>query len=129
FDERRRAFRSLTRATRARLEMVYETPGVAPEVKEQRKRAVMEQFRSDYAQLRAGWSGNPALWRGYDRWVARANNAFFGTQAAYDELVPGFEALFAQQGGDWKRFYDAARALAALPKPERHRQLKEMAGA
>ena len=25
------------------------------------------------------------------RWVAQANNAFFGIQAAYDELVPGFE--------------------------------------
>ena len=31
---------------------------------------------------------------GYDRWVAKANNASFAAQAAYDELVPAFEALF-----------------------------------
>jgi predicted aminopeptidase len=46
----------------------------------------------------------------------------------YDELVPGFEALFHRKGGDWAAFYDAARQLAALPKDERHRQLKEAAG-
>ena len=33
-----------------------------------------------------------------DRWVAQANNASFGAQAAYDELVPGFEALFEREG-------------------------------
>ncbi|TWO67929.1 aminopeptidase [Caenimonas sedimenti] len=129
FDDRRRAFRALSRATRDRLKLVYETPGTSDEQKEAGKRAAMEQFRADYAKLRSGWTGDPALWRGYDRWVERANNAFFGTQAAYDELVPGFEALFHEAGGDWKRFYDAARALAALPKPERHKKLKETPGA
>ena len=83
----------------------------------------MDEFRGRYAQLRAGWSGDPASYRGYDQWVARANNASFGAQAAYDELVPGFEALFARQQRDWGRFYDAVKALALLPKPERHRQL------
>ena len=102
-------------------------PGVAPEVKEQRKREVMEQFRVEYARMKARSTDDPARWRGYDRWVAQANNAFFGAQAAYDELVPGFEALFRRQGGDWQRFHDAVRQLAALPKEERHRQLKEAA--
>ena len=60
--------------------------------------------------------------------MREANNAFFGAQAAYDELVPGFEALFHAQGDDWTRFYDAARQLAALPKEERHQRLKEAAG-
>ena len=92
------------------------------------KRELMERFRAEYAQLRASWSGDPARWRGYDQWVARANNAAFGTQAAYDGLVPGFEALFQRNGGDWQRFYDAARQLAQLPKEERHRQLKEAPG-
>jgi predicted aminopeptidase len=73
-------------------------------------------------------SGEPAkAWRGYDRWVREANNAFFGAQAAYDELVPGFTALFHREGDDFTRFYDAARQLAALPKDERHDKLKELA--
>ena len=37
---------------------------------------------------------------GYDRWVAKANNASFAAQAAYDELVPAFEALFEREGRD-----------------------------
>lgn len=125
FDARRRQFRALSRRTRAQLEEVYETPGTLPDAKLQAKARIMAQFRADYAQLRAGWGGDPARHRGYDRWVANANNAFFGTQAAYDELVPGFEALFHRLGGDWRRFHAAAKELAELPKAERHRRLKE----
>jgi predicted aminopeptidase len=42
--------------------------------------------------------------------------------AAYDELVPQFEALFAQQGS-WQKFYDACQALAKLPRDERRAAL------
>ena len=68
-------------------------------------------------------------WRGYDRWVEQANNASFGAQGAYDDLVPGFEVLFRSEQGNWQRFYDAAKRLAALPKEQRTTKLKEMAGA
>lgn len=128
FDARRRQFRELSRRTRANLKAAYETPGLAPEAKEQAKQKVMEQFRAEYAQMKAALGGDPAVWRGYDRWVREANNAFFGAQAAYDELVPGFEALFHREGDDFTRFYDAARRLSELPKEERHRLLKEASG-
>lgn len=128
FDGRRRMFKQLSRATRKRLEAVYETPGIGFEAKEEGKRRVMAQFRTEYEAMKAASGLEPAAWRGYDRWVREANNAFFGAQAAYDELVPGFEALFRSVGGDWERFYDAARQLAALPKQERHEKLKEAAG-
>ena len=65
------------------------------------------------------WGG----YAGYDAWVARTNNASLGALAAYDELVPAFEALFVREGSDWPRFYDAVRRLAALPKTERHSAL------
>ena len=126
FDERRRDFRALSRVTRERLDAIYEAPGLGMQQKEAGKRHAMEQFRADYAQLRATWSAEPARLRGYDRWVREANNAFFGAQAAYDELVPGFEALFHHEGDDFQRFYAAVRALAKLPKEERHRRLKGM---
>ena len=128
FDGRRRMFRQLSRATRERLETLYETPGMAPEAKAEGKRRIMEDFRAEYERMKAASGIDPLLWRAYDRWVREANNAFFGAQAAYDELVPGFEALFRSVGGDWPRFYDAARHLATLPKPERHQTLKEAAG-
>jgi predicted aminopeptidase len=55
--------------------------------------------------------------------VLNANNASFAVQAAYDDLVPAFERLFEREGRDFKRFYAAVRALAALPRDERRRQL------
>ena len=60
--------------------------------------------------------------------MARANNALFGAQAAYDELVPAFEALFEREsqkapGNPWPRFYAAVRRIAALPAAERRQAL------
>ena len=57
--------------------------------------------------------------------MAEANNAAFGAQAAYDELVPAFEVLFEREAQDWPRFYAAVRRLAQLPEPERSRVLKQ----
>ena len=88
------------------------------------KNEVIDRFRSDYAKLKADWGGFSA----YDAWVAAANNASFGIQAAYDELVPGFEALFEREGQDWQRFYDAVRRLAEEPGPQRIRSLKQLSG-
>jgi len=127
FDGRRNQFRALARETRKRLEQIYEDKQGAE--REALKKATIEEFRRRYAQMRDSWGGDPARFRGYDRWVEGANNASFGAQAAYDELVPGFEALFEREGRDWKRFYDAAKRLAALPKNERHKLLKGDTGA
>ncbi len=132
FDARRRAFRALTLATRTELEAVYQQKKDHPSVNGSlfaMKKDVMQRFRERYAILRATWGGDPASYRGYDAWVARANNASFAAQAAYDELVPGFVALFEREGGatpeGWRRFYDAVKLLAASPKEERRRLLKE----
>jgi predicted aminopeptidase len=127
YNGRRNQFRALTQATKKRLEQIYEQS--AGEAREAEKQKAMREFREQFAQLRATWPGDPARYRAYDRWVAEANNASFGAQAAYDELVPGFEALFAREGRDWRRFYDAAKRLADLPKAQRHQQLKETGSA
>jgi len=127
YDARRSEFRALAQATRARLAQAYEaTQG---DERDARKQAILREFREAYARLRDRWGGDPARFRGYDRWVESANNASFGAQAAYDELVPGFEALFVREGRDWSHFYDAAKRLAALPKTQRHQLLKEGSGA
>ncbi|MBX3658404.1 MAG: aminopeptidase [Ramlibacter sp.] len=126
FDERRSQFRALALATRRRLAQIYEPKepvALAPRSQAAMKKEAYEAFRRDYEALKSRWGG----YAGYDAWVAQANNASFGAQAAYDELVPGFEALFAREGADptqqWTRFYDAVRRLAALPQDERRRAL------
>ncbi|TXT37941.1 MAG: putative zinc protease [Comamonadaceae bacterium] len=126
FDARRQQFRALSRATRAKLEQIYkENSALAPVNNAQTamKFEAMNNFRHAYASLKTSWGG----FSGYDTWVAQANNAAFGAQAAYDELVPGFEALFVQQERDWPRFYDAVRQLAQRPKEERSQLLKQWA--
>jgi predicted aminopeptidase len=126
FDARRQQFRALTAATKRDLAQIYAS-NTAPDQQIHAQAApkliAMQKFRADYEQLRQSWNGTPQSTRGYDGWVARSNNASFGAQAAYDELVPGFEALFAASGQDWPQFYDAVRALAERPKNERHRAL------
>ena len=126
FDARRQQFRALTRATRAQLASIYKSNvPQAPMDKAQLaiKLDAMRDFREAYAALKTSWGG----YSGYDAWVAQANNASFGAQAAYDELVPGFEALFAREGRDWPRFYDAVKQLSKRSRDERLQQLKQWA--
>ena len=81
----------------------------------------MAALRRDYAALKAErWHADAP---GYDRWIAEANNAAFGVQAAYNELVPDFERLFERDGADFTRFYADVKTLAALPKAERRAKL------
>ena len=128
-EERRQAFRALTRATRARLAEIYEqnkAPAHDSQALNAMKSGAMQDFRAQYAVLRERWLAQGARVEGYDRWVAQANNASFAAQAAYDAWVPAFEALFAQQGQRWDAFYDAVRHLAALPQDERHARLQAL---
>lgn len=125
-DKRRRAFRALALQTRRELAGIYEQKdAAAPDtpaqsaIKLEAKTAAMQRFRDSYAQLKVSWVG----FAGYDPWVASANNASLAALAAYDELVPGFEALFERESGDWQRFYDAVKRLARLPKGERYQAL------
>ena len=80
----------------------------------------MAAMRAEYEAMKAGpWQG----YAGYDGWIRTANNAALGVQAAYNELVPAFERLYARDGGDFERFYADVRRLAALPKAERRAKL------
>jgi len=90
------------------------------------KSKAMEDFRTDYTRLREHWvaqGGSAQQLATTDRWVRDANNASFGAQGAYDDLVPAFIALFDQQGRDWPRFHAAVQQLADLPRDEREARL------
>ena len=125
-EQQRQQFRALTQAVRRELTDIYESktaPAPSPSEKLAMKKIAIERFREAYAVLKASWRGPAGSTAGYDRWVAQANNASFGAQAAYDELVPGFEALFERTGRNWRAFYDEARQLARLDKAERRSRL------
>jgi len=123
FDARRQQFRRLTRAVRQQLQAIYDDSQATEAEQLRRKAEVMAQFRRDYDDLKTRWGG----YTGYDAWMARANNATLGTQAAYDELVPGFLALFQHEGQNFSRFYAAVRELAQQPKPQRRATLEALA--
>ncbi len=126
-DTRRQQFRALTAATRRDLTLIYASNSALYQQNRAQaatKNIAIQKFRSAYDELKNSWGNPPPRTSGYDAWVAQANNASFGAQAAYDDLVPGFEALFERQGRDWQRFYDAVRQLAERPKGERHEALK-----
>jgi predicted aminopeptidase len=125
-DQRRQQFRELTRATRRELAQIYvknSPPAEFSPAQLAMKEEAMREFRARYAALKQSWGG----YSGYDAWVAQANNAALGAQAAYDELVPGFLALFEREGRDWPRFYDAVRQLSQRPVQERSGLLKQWA--
>ncbi len=121
-EQQRQQFRALAQATRRELADIYKQKvpvALSPQAQLAMKTVAIDAFRARYSELKKSWGGPPGSTAGYDRWVAQANNAAFGAQAAYDELVPGFEALFARCGGHWPAFYDEVRQLARLPKDER----------
>ncbi len=130
-DQRRKEFRALTMRTRERLAKIYKEnqplPVInpAPSATESiatEKQAVMQQLRDEYALLKSGWGG----FAGYDRFVSQANNASLGALAAYDELVPQFEAVFEKRGKSWPAFYQAIQSITALSKDERRKALADM---
>jgi predicted aminopeptidase len=134
FDNRRKEFRKLTLRARERLEKIYkqksdlartESAQYATESIANQKQAAMQQLRDEYAQLKSSWGG----FSGYDRFIAQANNASLGALAAYDELVPQFEAAFENQGRNWQAFYAAMKAITPLPKDERRAALAKLARA
>lgn len=119
-QQRRRDFQALTLAARARLGELYRS-GASDADKRAGKARILAELRASHAALKAGpWAG----FAGYDGWFERANNASLAVQAAYDELVPGFERLFHAEGGDFAGFYASVRRLAALPKAERRDRLR-----
>lgn len=117
-DGRRRAFRALTLNHRKRLEQLYSSPLPDADKRAEKARLGLT-LRAEYQALKQQWGG----YAGYDSWIASANNAAFGVQAAYDDWVPAFETLFERKGQDFRAFFDEVRRLSRMPRDERRRVL------
>jgi predicted aminopeptidase len=133
--QRTRQFAHLLMRTRGRLETLYgdtrteegklkaakKPRAMPPEQLRREKQDLMGRLQQEYTQLKSQWGGDTE----YDEWFAHpVNNAQLNSVAAYYDLVPGFERLLQQNGGDLGKFYEAADKLAREPKTERDRWLR-----
>jgi predicted aminopeptidase len=122
FDEaqmRRHEFVQLIARCRERLRAIYQAAGDPQEMRAAKTRT-FEELRSEYGMLKQAWGG----FAGYDWWFDQPlNNAQLASVALYTQLVPAFEKLLAQSGGDLATFYDAVKELAGQPEEERHAAL------
>lgn len=117
--QREQQFVQLVLQYRARLQNIYQSP-LPQQDKRQQKQQVLDELQQAYQRLKNGpWQG----YAGYDAWFAAVNNASLNGIAVYNEWVPAFTALLAQQGNDLPAFYAACRQLARLPRAERNLRL------
>ena len=121
-ERQREQFTSLLLASRGRLEALYAQTLPAPAMR-QAKQAEFVRLRHDYRQLRdQQWQGD----RRFDAWInAPLNNARLLPIGLYEQWLPAFARLFAQNDGDWPRFYQAVEALAQQPDAVREQQLRD----
>jgi predicted aminopeptidase len=122
FAQRRQEFLNLLLQYRGLLFQNYQSQQ-ADELKRARKQQLFASLKEDYARLKAAWGG----FAGYDRFFAQdLTNAHLASIGAYNDLVPAFDAVLAQVSGDFPRFYEEVKRLAALPKERRDESLRGM---
>lgn len=104
-QERRKKFFEELDQVRMRLDALYGMP-LAPEAMRERKRA-------EFAGLKKYLESNPRFGD------AQPNNAFLASFATYTQLVPAFERLLQEEGGDLEKFYSRVKALSLNERSSR----------
>lgn len=117
---REEAFLKLLATARAQLAALYAS-GAAPPQMRARKEQILAALGDE---IHAFEQREHVSYPLYDEWIqAGLNNARLASVATYYDCVPGFRHLLAREHGDLPAFYAAARALAQLPRKERHQRL------
>jgi predicted aminopeptidase len=102
--------------TRATLKEIYADRTRMPDDLRREKAAVFSRMRGEYAHIRKRWRGESRYDRAFEKpW----NNARLNTVATYYDLVPGFERMLRQHGGDLRAFHASVSSMRTLTKPER----------
>jgi predicted aminopeptidase len=124
--------------TRARLQTLYQDrvmpdgkikaatakPALGAEELRGKKQAILDGMLAELTRLKKQWTNCSD----YDGWLKHpVNNAHLNSVAAYYDLVPAFEQLLAQNGGNMEQFYRAAEQVAHKPKSQRQEQLRALA--
>jgi predicted aminopeptidase len=121
-QQRKQAFVALVDAYRTRLAELYSL-ALEPAQMRLRKHELLTRMRADYVALKQGWDG----YSGYDRWFEQPlNNAQLASIAIYTQLVPGFQRMLRDSGGDLPRFYAEVKRVAALPQAQRDATLARL---
>jgi predicted aminopeptidase len=116
---RNQGFVELVAKYRTSLAELYAQP-LDPEQMRGRKQQVLAQMRAEYDRLKQDWGG----FAGYDWWFDQPlNNAQLASVTIYTQLVPAFERILRDSGGDLPRFYAEVGRLAGLPKAKRDAEL------
>ena len=113
--QRQEEFVALVSAWRVQFDELY-LEQLSDDEMRQRKRSLQEEMRADYNAVKATWDD----YNGYDNWFSRSlNNAQLSTVSSYNDLVPAFDTLLAENGDDLAEFYSAVKGLAGLDAGER----------
>ena len=118
-ETRAREYSDLLARARRDLAQLYASklpPGSMRAAKQARLATLADAIRATEKRF-----GTPS---GYGPWLTKGlNNAELASIATYENCMPGFRRLLAQQDGDLPRFYAAARVLARKPAAVRAAQL------
>ena len=122
YTGRRKDFMALLLKHRSALEANY-AQKISDRRKRQEKVRILAALTEDYQTLKISWGG----YAGYDRWFAEPlSNAHFASIAAYNDFLPAFRTLMAQEK-NFSGFYQAVKSLAGLDKDQRQRLLRQLA--
>jgi predicted aminopeptidase len=123
-NEQEQAFIELFTQARADLSRLYAS-GIAATQMRGEKAAIFSRLAEHMRELQKQQGDQY-----YESWIKEGlNNAHLASVATYYQCVPGFQRLLAQEGGDFQRFYAAARELSKRPRETRHAQLCEQPAA
>jgi predicted aminopeptidase len=113
----------LTR-TRASLKDLYGKKGaLSGDAMRLAKARALEAAREEYAAMKRRGEADSAR----DGWFGKQfNNARLASIATYHDLVPGFEQMLRDNGGDVERFYESVAAMKHLGKAERRERLQPL---
>ncbi|WP_375540457.1 aminopeptidase [Rugamonas apoptosis] len=119
YHARREEFLALLVRHRAALAANYARHASTHHKREEKAR-IFAALKADYLKLKESWGG----YAGYDRWFAEPlNNAHLSAVATYQEDLPGFRALLAQEK-NFPRFYAAVQSLANMALAQRQQRLQ-----
>ncbi len=110
-------------SAREKLETLYQQDLETEEKRQAKQQLLSQIIQSDYADFKSRWGGL----KDYDRWVSNdLNNAKLITVASYNQWLPAFQQLLADEGNDLPRFYQRVAELAKLDPQQRNSQLEAL---
>lgn len=114
-----RAFVALALKTREELKLCY----AAKTEHAGTKKVILERFRQRAVALDRKQGSTMKI----ERWFAKpVNNARLATLSTYYDLLPGFEALLRQNGGDLEKFFKEVEAMKRLPHRVRTERIRSL---